>query len=87
MSGATDYALQPILYSGNEPSLIEICMPFFQSCAEVLMESDISVECRIGEVNQMLDEIRFGKGADQKRELPRLYDSIFFSNIPYVPLL
>jgi hypothetical protein len=64
------------------PSISEMCLPFFRTCAGALANLDVVVEFRIGDVNNMLDTIRYKIGLDENRSSPNTYDAIFLSNIP-----
>ncbi|KAF8249159.1 hypothetical protein K440DRAFT_599286 [Wilcoxina mikolae CBS 423.85] len=79
-NGATPYAGKELAEDSPQLSIVDLCMPFFQSCADVLLNLDITVECRVDEVNHQLDSIRYDTCS--RSDLPRTYDSIFLSNVP-----
>jgi len=67
----------------DPPSLIELCMPIMRSCADALSQLDITVEFHIDEVNHQLDCIRYDAGERSRCGMPKAYDTIFLSNIPW----
>ncbi|KAI5855203.1 hypothetical protein BZA05DRAFT_472108 [Tricharina praecox] len=62
-----------------EPQLIEMCMPIFSQCAEVLAELHFTIELVVDEVLHHLDTVRYK--TDGRSDFPTQYDCIFLGNI------